>query len=128
MAETELMVIRGATDGTNTTGTFSLLSDLIYGNVTFVRIPKGMKAKIWWKTLSGEGETLVSLQYTHDVTASSPTYIDIEKVKLNSMGELSLEKRRPVVLHGFNGKEAFRLTWVQPNAKLAYIEIGVEFE
>ena len=128
MAETELMVVRGATDGTNATGTFNLSSDLIYSSVANIRIPKGMKAKIWWKTLSGEGETLVTLQYTHDVTASTPTYIDIEQVKLAAEGEISLEKRRPVVLRGFTGKEAFRLTWNQPTAVLSYIEIGVEFE
>lgn len=128
MVETELITIRGATDGSNTSGTFDLYSDVIYNYVSYIRIPKGMKAKIWWKTLSGEGETLVTLKYTHDVTAGSPTYIDIEQVKLSTEGELSLEKRRPVVLRGFTGKEAFRLDWSQPAAASAYIELGVEFE
>jgi len=124
----ELLVIRGATDGSNTTGTVSLDSDLFYSTVNYFRIPKGMSAKIWWKKVSGEAETLFTIQYTYDVTASPPTWKDMEQEKLAAKGEISIEKRRPLILRAFTGKEAFRITWTQPTAALAYVELGVEIE
>ena len=122
----ELFVLRGESDGTNTTGTFALDSDLLYSTVTYVRIPKGLKAKVWFKKLSGEGETLVTLEYTHDVTVATPVYKALQVEKLASKGELALEKRRPTIIRGFTGKEAFRVTWSQPTALKAYVELGVE--
>jgi len=128
MAWSELITVHGETDGTSTSGTCSLSSDIFYGPVTYVRIPKGVKAKIWFKTVGGEGETLFTLQYTHDVTASpTPSWISIESVKLASKGEMTIDKRRPVILRGITGKEAFQITWTQPTAAKAYIELGVEF-
>jgi len=124
----ELLVIRGATDGTSTTGTVSLYSDLFHSPVNYFRIPKGMSAKIWWKKVSGEAETLFTIQYTYDVTASPPTWKDMEQEKLSAKGEISIEKRRPLILRAFTGKEAFRITWTQPTAALAYVELGVEIE
>jgi len=126
MSEVELFVLRGETDGTSATGVFSLDSDLLYLTVTYVRIPKGLKAKIWFKKLSGEGETLVSLEYTYDVTVASPVYKTLQVEKLASKGEITLEKRRPAIIRGFTGKEAFRVTWSQPTAVKAYEEMGVE--
>ena len=122
----ELLILRGESDGTSTTGTFQLDSDLLYSPVTFVRIPKGLKAKIWFKKLAGEGEALVALEYTHDVTVATPTFKTMHVEKLASKGEVSLEKRRPIVLRGFTGKEAFRVTWTMPVATKAYVELGVE--
>jgi hypothetical protein len=130
MTEGELFVLRGATDGSNATGTVSLNSDLLQSSVTSVRIPKGMKAKIWFKKVSGEGETLFTLKYTHDVTVGAPTYIDVQQEKLASKGEVAIEKRKPEILRGFTGKEAFKVDWSQPSGSpvTAYIELGVEFE
>jgi len=127
MTWSELITIHGETDGSRTTGTCSLTSDVFYGSVTYIRIPKGVKAKIWFKTVGGEGETLFTLQYTRDVTVSNPTWVSIESVKLASKGEMSIDKRRPVILRGITGKEAFQITWTQPSATKAYIELGVEF-
>jgi hypothetical protein len=124
----ELITVRGETDGTSTSGTVSLNSDLFYGGVSFLRIPRGMTAKIWFKKVSGEAETLFTLQYTYDCTVASPTWKDIEQEKLSSKGELSIEKRRPVILRSLKGTEAFRVTWTQPTAAKAYIELGVEIE
>ncbi|MEM2946299.1 MAG: hypothetical protein QXI87_08140 [Thermoproteota archaeon] len=124
--EEELLILRGETTGTDTSGTVPLDSDLFYSTVNYFRIPKGLKAKIWAKKLSGEGETLFTLQYTYDVTVPSPTWKNIQQEKLASKGELTLEKRRPEILRGFTGKEAFRLTWTQSAASKAYIELGVE--
>jgi hypothetical protein len=124
----ELITVRGETDGSSTSGVVSLDSDLFYGGVSFLRIPRGMTAKIWFKKVSGEGETLFTLQYTYDCTAASPTWKDVEQEKLASKGELSIEKRRPVILRSLKGTEAFRVTWTQPTAAKAYIELGVEIE
>ena len=122
----ELFVLYGETDGSSTTGTVKLSSDILYDSVTAVRIPKGAKAKVWFKKVAGEAETTFYLQYTHDVTASSPVWTTLEAEKLAAKGEISVEKRRPVVLRGFTGKEAFQITWLQPAAAKAYVEIGVE--
>ncbi|MEM2179076.1 MAG: hypothetical protein QW272_09690 [Candidatus Methanomethylicaceae archaeon] len=122
----ELILFRGETDGTSTTGTVPLSSDIIYGTVNNVRIPKGLKAKVWFKKISGEGETLFTLRYTHDVTVASPTWIDIEQEKLSSKGEIFFDMRRPAILHSFNGTEAFQIVWTQPTAVKAYLEINVE--
>jgi hypothetical protein len=124
----ELLLIRGETDGASTTGTVPLYSDVFYSTVTYIRIPKGMAAKIWFKKISGEGETLFTLQYTRDVTASSPIWVNVEAEKLSGKGELEYDKRRPVILRSINGTEAFQIIWSQPSAVKAYIELGVEFE
>lgn len=122
----ELLVLRGETTGTDTSGVVRLDSDVLYTPVEYVRIPKGLKVKVWFKKVSGEGETLFTLQYTDDVTAPSPAWRDVQQEKLASKGELSIEKRRPLVLRGFTGREAFRVTYTQPVATKAYVELGVE--
>jgi len=124
--EPELIVLRGETDGTSTTGTFSLDSDILYAPVTYVRIPKGMVVKVWFKKLAGEGEALTTLEYTYDVTVATPTWKALHVEKLAAKGEVTLEKRRPIILRGFTGREAFRVTWSMPTAVKAYVEIGVE--
>jgi hypothetical protein len=124
----ELITIRGETDGSATSGTVSLDSDLFYSTVSYFRIPKGMAAKIWFKKISGEDETLFTLQYTYDCTVISPSWKNIQQEKLASMGEISLEKRRPEILHSLSGTEAIRIAWIQPTAKKAYVELGVEIE
>lgn len=128
MSETELVTVRGETDGSATTGTVSLDSDLFQSEAAYFRIPKGLKAKIWFKKIAGEGETLFTLQYTHDVTAATPTWKDVQQEVLASKGEIALEKRRPEILRSFTGREAFRVNWTQPTACKAYIELGVELE
>jgi hypothetical protein len=126
----ELLTIRGETDGSTTSGIVSLNCDLFQSTVTYFRIPKGMTAKIWFKKISGEGETLFTLRYTYDCTVASPTWKNIQQEKLASKGEISLEKRRPEILRSLNGTEAFQITWTQPpNSPVkAYIEVGVELE
>jgi len=126
----ELITIRGETDGSNATGTVSLDSDLFQSTVAFFRIPKGLTAKIWFKKIAGEGETLFTLQYTYDCTASSPVWKNVQQEKLASKGEIALEKRRPEIFRAFNGTEAIRVTWTQPTGSpvKAYIELGLEVE
>ncbi|MEM1710340.1 MAG: hypothetical protein QW820_05575, partial [Sulfolobales archaeon] len=68
----ELLVFRGETTGTDTSGVVSLDSDILYTTANYVMIPKGLKCRVWFKKVSGEGETLFTLQYTPDVTVSTP--------------------------------------------------------
>jgi hypothetical protein len=126
----ELLTIRGETTGTDVSGTVSLDSDLFQSTVNYFRIPKGLTAKIWFKKIAGEDETLFTLQYTYDCTASPITWKNIQQEKLASKGEISLEKRRPEILRAFTGKEAFGVIWTNPadSPAKAYIELGVEIE
>jgi len=71
-----LFTVRGATDGSSTTGTFSLSGDLLQTAVSYIRIPKGMKLKVWCKRISGEPVEVI-MEYTHDVTAASPTWVEV---------------------------------------------------
>jgi len=124
----ELITIRGETDGSAASGVVPLDCDLFQSTVSYFRIPKGMTAKIWFKKISGEGETLFTLRYTYDCTVASPSWKSIQQEKLASKGEIALEKRRPEILRSLNGTEAFQITWSQPTAAKAYIEVGVEIE
>lgn len=121
-----LLTFRGETDGSSTSGTFKLYSDLLYEPVDYIRIPKGMKAKVWCKRISGEEATTIHVEFANDVTAGTPTWSKVSTEYLASPGEVTLEKRRPVVLHGKTGKEAIRVTWSQATAGKAYVEIEVE--
>jgi len=124
----ELFIVYGETDGSSTSGTVSLNSDIFYSSVQYIRIPKGCKAKIWFQKVAGEGETLFKIEYTYDVTEDTPTWSTLAVEKLASKGELAIDKRKPIILRGFSGTEAFRVTWEQPSgsATKAYVELGVE--
>ena len=124
----ELITLHGETDGSSTTGTFSLTGELLYSSVSNIRIPQGVKLKVWFKSVKGD-PSVVKLQLTKDVTVSSPTWSDLEIIELVSSGELDLEKRKPVIVHGITGKEAAQLTWDQSSfgAGKTFVEIGVEF-
>jgi len=102
---TELFSVTGTITGT---GVISLRSDLYRDTVTELRIPQGLKIKVWCKRIAGEA-AIVEVQYTRDVTASPPTWVTQMRENLATAGELTLEKRRPVVCRGFTGKEAVRV-------------------
>jgi len=128
----ELLTLFGQTNGTATTGTFQLSSDLIYATGTapytapsVVVIPVGMKAKIWFEEVSGAPVT-VTLNFSKNATASTPTWTPIDSVTLASTGELDLEKRRPHVIRSITGQEGFMLSWSQSAAGVSYVAIGVE--
>ena len=121
----ELFTVYGKTDGTNTTGTFSLSSPVFRGTVTYIRIPKGMKAKIWGKRISGDAAT-ITVEMTRDVTAGTPTWSAVHTEYLASPGELNIEKRRPIIVEGRTGKEAIRITWSQGTAGTTHVEFDIE--
>lgn len=122
---TEILTLYGETDGTTTTGTVPLRSDIIYGTATYITIPLGLKVKIWAKRIAGAAVTF-TISFTPDITASPPTWIAIDTQVLPSAGEITLEKRRPVVIRSITGTEAFRVTWSQTTAAKSYIDLEVE--
>jgi len=128
----EILTLKGESDGTNTSGNFPLYSDLLYHDSgvyavpTKVLIPYGMKAKIWAKRLAAEDETLFQIYWSKDASVGSPTWELLDSQKLASKGEISLEKRRPIVVRSLSGKEGFKVSWTQPTAKKAYVELEVE--
>jgi hypothetical protein len=85
---------------------------------TKVLIPYGMKAKIWAKRLAAEDETLFQIYWSKDASVGSPTWELLDSQKLASKGEISLEKRRPIVVRSLSGKEGFKISWTnQPPKK-----------
>jgi hypothetical protein len=85
-----------------------------------------MKAKIWAKRLAAEGETLFQIYWSKDASVTSPTWELLDSQKLASKGEISLEKRRPIVVRSLTGKEGFKISWSQPASSKAYIELELE--
>ena len=125
----EIITLKGETDGSNTTGDFPLYGDIVYvatgSPVTSFRIPAGLKAKVWAKRISGAAVT-VNINYTRDITAGAPTCVLMDSEYLASAGEVALEKRRPVVLRGLTGKEAFKVSWSSSAADKSYVTLEVE--
>jgi hypothetical protein len=132
MCAREILTIKGESDETSASGDFPLYSDLLYHDSapytppTKVIIPFGMKAKIWAKRLAAEGETLFTISWAKDATVASPAWEVLDAQKLASKGELALEKRRPLVIRSITGKEGFKVSWSQPTACKAYVELEVE--
>jgi len=130
----ELLTFYGETDG-STVGTdwddpavMSLRSDIIRGTIEYFRIPKGMKAKIWCKRISGRGPTDIVIQFTRDVTVASPTWITMDVLSLSSDGELTLEKRKPIIIRSTTGKKAIRVGWYHPDGTAKKTAVAIEVE
>jgi hypothetical protein len=124
--------LKGESTGTDVSGDFPLYSDLLYHDSapytppTKVLIPYGMKAKIWAKRLAAEGETLFQIYWSKDASVAAPTWELLDSQKLASKGEISLEKRRPIVIRSLAGTEGFKISWSQSAAAKAYVELEVE--
>ena len=122
----ELITVYGETDGSSTTGIFDLKSDIIHGSVDRIRIPRGMKLKIWAKRLSGKPLKLL-IGFSKKGDFSDEVIIGQEVLSVE--GEIAVEKRRPIVVRGMTGSEAVRFKWDQSDygAGKSYVEIDVEF-
>lgn len=120
---TELFTLQGSVSGT---GTFSLVSDLFRGSASSIRIPKGAKLKIWCKRLAGEAGD-VRIQLTRNITAATPTWTDISVERLAASGELTLEKRRPLVVRGITGREAIQVVRTSGSGNM-FVDLEVEIE
>ena len=121
----ELITFYGKVSGL---GDYSLTSPAIRGSVGYIMIPKGVKLKIWAKRIAGPATT-VAIMFTRDVTASSVTWETIGTEHLASAGEITLEKRRPIVVVGYTGKEAIKFSRVGPSGATdeSYVEFDIEF-
>ena len=64
----ELITFYGSTDGSSTTGTVSLDSNILYSSVDYIRIPKGVKLKIWGIRAYAVENTNFNIEFTSDVT------------------------------------------------------------
>lgn len=121
----ELMTVHGEVTGLDD---YTLRSPLVRGTFTYIRIPKGVKLKIWAKRIAGP-EAVVAIKYTSDVTASPPDWVDLSVESLASgAGEESVEKRRPIVVEGITGKEAIKVTRVGPSGATdtSYVDLEIE--
>ena len=123
----DIITVYGATDGTSTTGTFTLHSKDFTNTPTYIQLDKGVKFKIWSIRISGAPAT-IRIEYTDDVTASPPTWTTIDSYHLPSSGSITLEKRRPIIIYGRTGNEAVRFVWDQTTTGAGVTEISVEIE
>ena len=90
-----------------------LFSDLFASSgVQYVRIPKGFRAKVYEKTMCTSPVSVSSdtvyLQYTHDSSSGvlAPWTV-LESDNVNSGTNTHIEKKKPLILRGFTGLEAF---------------------
>jgi len=131
----EIFTVEGTTDGSSATDDFLLYSDAFYTNAVsttplYIRIPAGTKLKIWSRRVNCPTQnTELVINYTHDVTAAVPTWVEVNRDIQDVSVETSFdkEKRRPIVLRGFTGKEAVKFTWNQSAAAVAYFNAELEF-
>jgi len=122
-----MLTLYGETDGSSTTGTFTLNNEWFESGVSYIRVDKNIVAKIWSIEVSGAAVT-VDIEITQDVTVDTPTWTKVKSVHLASEGQIFDEKRKPlIVIVGRTGKEAFRLTWSQATAGLSKVSLVVEF-
>jgi len=125
----ELVTVFGSASPTasNQSGDFRLSSPVAYSSFTYIRVPQGLKLKVWAKRLSGTAGFTLLIQYTGDVTAPSPTWVTIDAEHLAGAGSLELEKRRPVAVLGVTGKEAVKLSYANTTgAGTIYVSAEVE--
>ncbi len=121
-----LITFNSETDGSSTTGVFSLRSDIIDGTVDYIQADIGTVLKIWAKRLVG-GALYLLVYWTDDVTVPSPTWRLIDVEYLVSAGDKSYDKRRPIKVKYRTGKEAVQFRWSQATAAKSYIGLEVEF-
>jgi len=119
----ELLTIRGYASGAEV---YSLDSDLFHSTVNDIRLPRGSKAKVWTKRISGEAAEC-SLEYTGDITADTPSWKKVDSEKLASAGELNLEKRKPLILHDIDNKSAIRFNRTSGTGD-SFIDAEIEIE
>jgi hypothetical protein len=129
----ELIVFTGETDGVNATGIFRLNSDIIYSSDTVsppdrILIPKGMKAKIYMREISGDPAT-ITIVYSVDVLSATPPETAKISFVLPSRGTLNIENiSQPFVLRSSIGKEGFFIRWEQSTVGKTFILGNIKFE
>lgn len=124
-----LITIYGTASPTDSgaSGDFTLTNTDAYGTFSLVRIPKGLKAKVWAKRLAGTAGFTLQIQASDDVTVTSPTWYVIDSEHMANAGSLELEKRRPIVVQARTGKEGIKLSYANTTgAGTIYAVVEVE--
>jgi len=122
-----LITVHGETDGSSTTGDFDLYCEWFESAVDYIRVDKGIVAKIWSIEVSKKPVTVI-VKFTHDVTATTPTWVELKHVHLAAEGNLDEDKRKPILtVTGKNGTEAIRLSWEQDTAAESHVTALIEF-
>ena len=118
----ELFTVYGSASPTASgTGTFASLTATIgYSTFSNITIPKGLKAKIWAKRLSGTVGYQLQIQWG---VSGSQTTISTEN--LASAGVIELEKRRPIVLVG-DGTKQLSFAYYVSGAGTISFEVEIE--
>lgn len=119
----DLMSFYGETDGTNTTGTFTLSSEWLENTVTQIKIPRGLAAKIWVYEQSDQAGKVI-LKYTVD---GGTNWVNKKKITLASAGHLEIDPRKPIMVTSRNDNTYIRFDWEQDTAAVMSIEIVIEF-
>ena len=105
-------VYSSATVASGASGDFKISTPDAYGGpYDYIRIPKGFKAKIWAKRLTGTAAFRLIVRLVPDVVSAPTSTIDIDSEYLASPGTLELEKRRPVVVVAKTGSEAIKFSY-----------------
>jgi len=120
----DLIDLNGETDGSSTSGTFSLQSEWFENTVDYIKIDKGLAAKLWIMEISGAA-TDVIVQQSFDGGSS---WSNVKRYNLTSDGHLELDNRRPIIMTGMQDDIQFRLQWSQDTAAKSYVNATVEFD
>jgi hypothetical protein len=108
-------------------GDFPLtVTDAYGGPYSYIRIPKGFKAKIWAKRLTGTASFRLIIRFIPDVVNAPGTAVDVDSEYLASPGTLELEKRRPIVIVAKTGNEAIKFSYDNTGAGLIAFAADVE--
>ena len=130
-ADPTLMTFTGVTLSGITSALLSLNSDMIYGSISSLTLPKGLQAKIWGIRIGGS-QIVVAVNFAktysgilvssvpHDVFAYSPT----SGVPL---APLVIEKNRPILIPGLAGGETINVAYSMTSAAPP-CNIGLDIE
>jgi hypothetical protein len=127
----------GATSGIGLSLTSTIIKSV--GNSTlaptFIRIPRGMKLKIWGKSIiSTQNTETVLTQMTHNGASTAPAgyvTVDTQPSATNTSTAATASvafanKHRPIVLEGLTGKEAVRFVTTAAAASATSISYEIE--
>jgi hypothetical protein len=121
--------------GMSLTGTIIKSAGGVSTAPTFLRIPRGMKMKIWEKVItSTQNNESVLTQYTHNGVSTAPTgWITIDKISTAQNTSTAatpsvtiVNKRRPIILEGLTGKEAVQFVTTATAASATSITYEIE--
>jgi len=120
----DMIPIYGETDGTSTTGTFDLYSEWFESEVSYIKIDKGLSAKLWILEIAGKAVD-VTVEFSPD---DGSNWIKVKKVSLPSDGHIDIDHRKPIIMTAKNSTSRFRITWSQSTAGVSSISGVVEFD